>query len=208
MNQILENKKANLAKKKLYIFQLSIILLFLLIFMFYILKEKYSEFSLKNIAKVASNTNSITRLYSVKQPNYVIVDGSLIPIIGSIEIPKLNLNYPILSECNDKLLKISVCKFYGRNLNEPGTICIAGHNYNNGQFFSNLNLLVKDDVINIYDTNAKKYSYIIYQIYESIPDNTNFLNSSENNAKEISLITCNNSNRKRLIVKAKRKGNL
>ena len=38
--------------------------------------------------------------------------------VGTINIPSINVNYPILSETSVELLKISPCKFWGPNPNE------------------------------------------------------------------------------------------
>ena len=75
---------------------------------------------------------------------------------GIIEIPKINIYYPVFSELSDELLKIAPCKFYGNSPEKPGNICIAGHNYVDNKFFSNLPELEKDDLIEIYDLNGKK----------------------------------------------------
>ena len=61
-------------------------------------------------------------------------------MIGYIEIPKINIKYPILEKETVPSLEQSVAVRYPDNpkLNEPGNVVIAGHNYRNGQFFSNL----------------------------------------------------------------------
>ena len=55
-----------------------------------------------------------------------------------IEIPKIGIYYPIISEATDELLKISPCRIAGPMPNEDGNLCIAGHNYDNYKFFSKL----------------------------------------------------------------------
>src|SRR5699024_5658625 len=57
---------------------------------------------------------------------------------ASLKIPKINLNYPVISETSDELLKISVNKFHGPKPNETGNYCIVGHNYKNGKMFGRL----------------------------------------------------------------------
>ena len=52
-------------------------------------------------------------------------------IEGIIEIPKIGINYPVISKTSEELLKISVNKFHGPNPNEVGNYCIVGHNYLN-----------------------------------------------------------------------------
>ena len=48
-----------------------------------------------------------------------------------IEIPSIDLHYPIISEISEDNLKIAPCKFYGSMPNEIGNLCIAAHNYKN-----------------------------------------------------------------------------
>ena len=64
-----------------------------------------------------------------------------VSVIGLIEIPSIELTYPILAEMSDDFLKVAPCKFYGPNPNEIGNLCIAGHNYDNYKFFSNISEL-------------------------------------------------------------------
>ena len=46
--------------------------------------------------------------------------------------------YPILSEENEELLKVSLCKYWGPNPNTIGNYCIVGHNYKSGKMFGKL----------------------------------------------------------------------
>lgn len=137
MNQILIIPKASkrsifLLKAELY---LSVfITLICLIFIFYF------SFNDDNYASGLLNSYSISKLYGEDKVLTIALDESPY-IIGSIQISKLNINYPIFSTYNDELLSKSICRFYGSNPNEVGNLCLAGHNYNNNKFFSNLNRL-------------------------------------------------------------------
>ena len=125
-------------------------------------------------------------------------------IIGVIEIQKLNIVYPILSEINKDYLKISTCRFYGPYPNEAGNLCIAAHNYKNGTFFSNLSDLVNGDIITIYDSNKKYHDYIVYAVYTTDYKDIECMSQKTNNKKIITLVTCNTfDNHYRTIVKAK-----
>ena len=59
--------------------------------------------------------------------------------LGSIEIPKTNVKYPILEKVTKKSLETAVAVVWPENatLNKPGNVVIVGHNYRNGVFFSN-----------------------------------------------------------------------
>lgn len=183
MNQILENRKDNLQKKKRYKLQFYASFFLVICIIIYFSWKKYSE---SNISKVSDATNksySITRLYSNEKNSNFTTNNNQISIIGTIKIPKLNISYPIFSEYSDVLLKISVCKFYGPDINAVGNFCIIGHNYNNGDFFSDLYKLNINDVIDIYDINSNIISYYIYDIYEVDADDLNYLDQNTNRRK-------------------------
>ncbi len=123
---------------------------------------------------------------------------------GIIQIPKISLYYPVFSHLTEDLLKISPCKFYGDSPDVNGNICIAGHNYDNSLFFSKISTLSQNDEIFIFDNNGIQYTYFVFDIYEvNASDLSPVLNYDENE-KTLTLITCNNFNSNRIIVKAKR----
>lgn len=166
MNQILENIKSKSQKRKKYKIQFIVSFLLALCIIIYYFNKKYSEFNYSKISNITNKSYSITRLYSnIISTNFITKDEKS-SIIGTIKIAKLGISYPIFSEYSDELLKISVCKFYGPDINSIGNLCIIGHNYNNGNFFSNLYQLNINDTIDIYDSNLSVVSYIIYDIYE------------------------------------------
>lgn len=183
MNQILENKKTKKLNKRLYSLQFFIFCFIILIFIIYLFWQNYSEKHVKKISESTVKNYNITRLYSNNNGSTIKANDNLISIIGTIEIPKINISYPIFSDYSDELLKISVCKFYGSNINTIGNFCIIGHNYNTSEFFSNLYLLQKNDIINIYDSNKNILSYGIYESYEVEPDNLSYLSQETNRRK-------------------------
>lgn len=203
MNQILKINNSNEKRSKTFFkfqlfFSISIILALLLGIFYIIYSIQISE---KESTKLIGNYN-IYRLYSNSSNNTSFSDAIRSQILGTIEIPKINLSYPILSTLTEENLKISPCKFYGPNLGEKGNICIAGHNYDNDKFFSNLYLLEINDTIFIYDNNKVKYSYKVFNIYEVKENDFSPLYDYDKNNKELTLLTCNNVNKHRIIVKA------
>ncbi len=125
------------------------------------------------------------------------------PVIGTIEIPKINIAYPILNERSDPALKVSVCYWYGAKPNEVGNSLILGHNYRNAQFFANNKNLSKGDKIYITDLSGKRLSYTIYDKFETTTEDTEFITRNTNGAREISLQTCTDDASLRLIILAK-----
>ncbi len=185
----------------------TIFLILLIIFIFIILALLgYFSFLKHKNSKLHSFSDKLEDKYqtlSLYHTNNISSTSNDFSIIGKIEIPKINLNYPIISECSEDLLKISPCRLCGPNPNEVGNLCIAGHNYDNGNFFSNLNKLSIGDKIKIYNLNNEYIEYSIYEKFEVEINNTSILNQNTNNKKEITLITCNNKNKNRSIFKAK-----
>lgn len=133
----------------------------------------------------------------------VASDGTVYFTIGVINIPSINVNYPILSTYSDALLKISPCKFWGPNPNEVGNLCIAGHNYKNSKFFSKVPNMELGDTIEITDLGGNTIVYAIYDKYIVNPDELECTSQMTNGKREITLITCTNDNKQRHIIKAR-----
>ena len=124
-------------------------------------------------------------------------------IIGEIKIPTLEISYPIFSILDDETLRVSPCIFYGKFPPDTGNLCIAGHNYNNNQFFSLIYKLKKEDKIYIYDLNNHEYVYSVFANYEVKTDDLSPIYLYNKNECELTLVTCNNLNNNRIIIKAK-----
>ena len=128
-------------------------------------------------------------------------NGNEYSVVGVINIPKINVKYPIIAETTDKLLKVSVCKFWGGNPNEVGNLCIIGHNYKNSKFFSKVPSMVVGDIVEITDLSGKTLQYKAYDIYTVNPSDTKCTSQLTQGKKEITLITCTNDTKQRVIVK-------
>lgn len=133
---------------------------------------------------------------------YKSSDGTEYYVIGVIKIPKLNIEYPILSEWNYELLKNATCKYSDTNPNEVGNCCIIGHNYNNNSFFSKLSTLEIMDIIQITDTSGRTIDYAVYDQYVVDPYDKECTSQNTNGKKEITLITCYNNGKQRTVIKA------
>ena len=136
-------------------------------------------------------------------------EGYRYETIATISIPKINLQYPILDGETDSeaeteaLLKISPTKFWGSNPNEVGNFCIVGHNYRNNKFFSKVPTLENGDIIEITDIEGRTLRYSIYNKYEVVPEDLSCTSQLTNGKKEITVITCTNDSKMRVIVKAR-----
>lgn len=210
MNQILFDNDNNFKEKtnrgvKSYKILFFVSILILLVYILYYIYNYIVSNKKDNMSSILLNTFNIQRLYSVEEnyTNISLNNNKDFFVIGSIEIPSIKINYPILSDSNDEFLKIAPCRFYGSYPNEIGNLCIAAHNYDDNRFFSNLYKLNIGDIINIYDSNNLLVTYYIYDKYEIDKNNTSCTSQETNKKREITLVTCNNLNGNRLIVKAK-----
>ena len=105
----------------------------------------------------------------------------------------------------EETLNISVVKFYGANPNEVGNFCIAGHNFKNKNMFKNLKKLSVGDNLFIIDNDIGRVEYEIFDIYKVSPNDVACLLQETNGKREVTLITCTNDSKERIIVKAREK---
>lgn len=123
-------------------------------------------------------------------------------IVGQIDISKLGISYPIISDASTSALATSVCKLYGGGVNEVGNVVIIGNNYQDGRFFSNLKNISVGDVITITGLDDVKETYTVYNIFETSPDDTSYYQRDTGGGKEVTLSTTTDDTTKRLIVEA------
>ena len=143
----------------------------------------------------SGNSNSSS---SSKKPTYKGYN-----VLGTIEIPKTGINYPILEKVTIKSLQVSVAYYYGPGLNEVGNTTISGHNYRNGTFFGKNKQLEIGDVIYITDNSGKKVKYTIYNKYTTTENDAEYITRDTKGKREISLTTCTDDSKARLIIWAK-----
>jgi len=139
-----------------------------------------------------------------KEPEVAYYEGY--EIKGKIEIPATKVNYPVLESVTKKSLEIAVGIAYGPGLNEVGNTSIYGHNYRNGTFFSNNKKLKNGDEIKITDQKGEEVTYIIYKIYETDANDATYMTRDTQGRREISLQTCTDDSKARIIIWAAEKG--
>lgn len=156
---------------------------------------------------VEPTTNNETNNTTPKTATYT-VNGEEYTVVGTLNIPSLNIEYPILSETSTKLLKVSLTKYWGANPNEVGNMVVVGHNYKNNKFFSNLSKIQHGEIVKIRDLSGKTLDYKVYDTYVIDPYDNSCTSQLTDGKTEITLITChyeNGSNHatKRFVVKAR-----
>ena len=126
-------------------------------------------------------------------------------VVGIIEIPKINIQYPILNQTNDDSMQYSITKFAGEEINSIGNFVVAGHNYLDGSMFGRVKQLEIGDEIKLTDLYNNTVTYEIFEIYSVDPNDTSILESVEEDTREVTLITCTKGHVERLITKAREK---
>lgn len=169
-------------------------------------QEIYSEYE-EILAKENGSYQDKDEENAVKKDNTVYMNvnskGQKYRVAGQINIPKIGVNYPIVYETSEEYLKIAPTKLFGPDINEPGNVCIVGHNYKNNQFFSRLSELENNDKVNLLDNKGKRVSYFVYDKYETSETDLSCTNQNTDGEREVTLITCTKKKNNRLVVKCR-----
>lgn len=126
-------------------------------------------------------------------------------VSSQLKIEKLDIDTYVLESSNKNAMEVSVIKCFGSNPNEVGNYCIAGHNYITKNMFSELKKLEVGDEISLTDNKHGTVMYEIYDKYKVVPTQTDILSQETNGEKQITLITCSDYSKKRIIIKAREK---
>lgn len=190
-------KKITISNILLFVLIIIAIIIVVLIAIEYSKRYKNEE----NIKEVMSEVYENVQKENNKEIPYIEYEGY--QVIGTVKIPKINIEYPILIESTKDSLKKSIARFGNNEVNEIGNLCLAGHNYIDGSMFGKINQLEKEDQIYISDLYGNEVSYKIFNKYITNPNDDTVLESVNKEKREITLITCINGNKDRLIIKAR-----
>lgn len=158
--------------------------------------EKENEEVLETFSNVEIQNNETVQL---KEYN----------VIGIVSIPKIDIQYPILAietsnpEETKEPMRYGIVKYWGGNVNDYGNLSIAGHNNYNGTMFGKTKKLELGDIVELTDLTKTTMQYEIYDIFVTDPNDVSILATNDETIREVTLITCTNGNRERLILKAK-----
>ena len=122
---------------------------------------------------------------------------------GTIEIPATGIKYPIVDKVTKRSIEVAVAFLWGAGINQEGDSVIIGHNYRNGLFFSNNKNLKKGDKIYITDNEGKRLTYTVYNKFEAGDTDTSFYQRDTSGKPEITLSTCTDNVKTRLIILAR-----
>ena len=150
--------------------------------------EKKQEQKNKTITKID------TAIYTSK-------DGVKYTTEAVLKIPSIGIEYPVLSDTSPDLLFVSINKYWGPSPNEIGNYCIVGHYYESGIMFGKLHKLKNGNVAELTDLSGRTVKYQVYDKYVVQPTDTRCTSQLTNGKKELTLITCTNYGKQRLVVK-------
>lgn len=124
---------------------------------------------------------------------------------GTIKIPRTGIEYPILANAGKNEIEVAVGIMYPRDaqLNTKGNITITGHNYRDDTFFSNNKNIELGDKIYITDETGKTLEYVVYNKYETTPQDSDYITRDTQDNTEITLTTVTDDAFQRLIIYAK-----
>lgn len=155
----------------------------------------------ENVTEQLQNTNNTNTALSTSKIRKVKYKGY--NVIGTIQIPKTKVKYPIVDSTSPNAMEVAIVMLYGPGLNQEGNTVIVGHNYRNGGFFGNNKKLENGDKIYITDIQGNKVEYTIYNKYITSDSDFSYATRLINGKREISLSTCTNDSSKRLVIWAK-----
>lgn len=163
------------------------------------LKEVVSQIYTSNEVIKENNNTEPSKIDSIDEINAEIKCNK---VVGIIKIPKINIEYPILETTTVDTLNLSITKFWGNKINEIGNVSLAGHNRLDGTMFGKTKDLQEGDIIELTDIQKVTLKYQVYKTYVTDPNDISCILPEKENVRELTLITCTNGNKNRLIIKA------
>ena len=185
-------------KISLAVLIIAIIIIIILIVKKYGTQEKYDKKN-EEIVEVFSRTDE-----KIDENGLSLIEFEGFKVIGIIEIPVIDLKYPILEQTTDETMKVSISKYWGREINSYGNVSLAGHNNKiTLTMFGKNKDLKNGDIIYLTDLKGKRIEYKIYDTFITDPDDVSILRTTDESVREVTLITCTNGRANRLINKAR-----
>ncbi len=164
----------------------------------------YDSYRSYFVSKQKMNAYHVVKTSVGSIPDYVLnpdmempeVDVDGISCIGTLEIPRLDLNLCVTSICSDENMKQLPCRYYG-SIYKNNMVIIA-HNY--WFHFGRLNTLKRGDEVIFTDVSGNQFKYSVDAMDvvspESVADVTN-------GKWPLTLVTCTLDSQNRIVVRCK-----
>ena len=133
---------------------------------------------------------------SSAEEEYIRIDDNY--YIGTIYIPSLNIELPVMSEWSYPSLKLSPCRYKG-SISE-GNLIIAAHNYRS--HFGRIQELNSGDSIIITDMGGTLHNYEVVQSEIIDGYNIESMDFGSDDEWDLTLFTCTLSGQSRVTVRA------
>ena len=131
----------------------------------------------------------------VREMKTININGD--EFIGTITIPSINLELPVLSKFSNSNLKKAPCRYYGNLFTNDLIICAQAYE----TFFANLNKLKQNDLIIFTDVDGNIYTYEVLEV-EVLKETD--VDKMVNNEFDLTLYTCTYDNTGRVTVRCNR----
>ena len=165
--------------------------------------SKRNEFTGSDPINFTAVDNGVSNGNSSGNSTSDVVTYKGFTVVGRMEIPKIDLDLPVLERATKNSLEQSIGVLMGPGLNQVGNTIIVGHNFRNGTFFSRNSELENGDEIYITDTAGTRIEYTIYNIYTTSSEDSDYITRDTAGKREISLSTCTEDSRYRLVIWAR-----
>ena len=163
------------------------------------------ERSVDNIMDKMILKNREHSLQEGEIPDYILNPDMEMPVetidgrdfIGTLEIPSLNLNLPIISQWSYGNLRVAPCRYDGSAYKND--MILAAHNY--PSHFGNLKYLKEGEYVIFTDADGNKFTYpaVVREIL--MPTAVNEMLSKEEDDWDLTLFTCTVGGRSRVVVR-------
>lgn len=160
-----------------------------------------SEAAMRKISEFRAGEQSFEQT-----PDYILNPQMEMPVVqidgldyvSSLEIPKLNLTLPVLSEYVFENLKIAPCRYSGSAYLDDLVICA----HNSGSHFGELKNMAPEDTLRLTDMDGNVFSYIVREVTVIAPDQVEEFTQS---GYALTLFTCTISGADRVVVRCEKK---
>ena len=195
-----------LKKGSIFIFiGLLLLVAALLLTCFNLYDQFRGERSVDNIMDKMILKNREHSLQEGEIPDYILNPDMEMPVetidgrdfIGTLEIPSLNLNLPIISQWSYGNLRVAPCRYDGSAYKND--MILAAHNY--PSHFGNLKYLKEGEYVIFTDADGNKFTYTAVVRETLMPTAVNEMLSKEEDDWDLTLFTCTVGGRSRVVVR-------
>jgi signal peptidase I len=123
-------------------------------------------------------------------------------VTGAIDIPRLDIHYPVIDYVAAYSLNIAITHFAGPALNHKGNVVLAGHHAWGNLYFTRIDQLQRGDVIWVTGADRQKVKYVVTGHEQVSPDDASVLAQPTDGKRHLTLISCTYDLRNRYIVDA------